>query len=43
MWLKYLFFYSALQEAQEIFGVDFDPGEFEDFGPEEEEDFEDEV
>ncbi|CAG2223752.1 SPT6 [Mytilus edulis] len=33
---------SALQEAQEIFGVDFDPGEFEDFGPEEEEDFEDE-
>lgn len=32
---------SALQEAQEIFGVDFDPEEFEDFGPEEEEDFDD--
>ena len=33
----------ALQEAQEIFGVDFDPEEFEDFGPEEEEDFDDDV
>ena len=33
----------ALQEAQEIFGVDFDPEEFEDLGPEEEEDFDDEV
>ena len=34
--------YRALQEAQEIFGIDFDFEEFEQFGEDEEEEEEDE-